>query len=181
MENRRKALKFILAAGTLVAIAPLATGRDFFYRKETQELPRQKIANLKELSEPGSYVNFVYPKTGDQKIDSDPFRQFILIKTKDNKLRAFSRVCVHLWCLPSYFPQRGELICPCHGSVYREEDGVGIEGPVLYQTYPTNALPMVELEVEESTGDVYAVGIDGILGYGRNWRDRTPDSMVKRV
>lgn len=181
MESRRRALKFLLAAGTLVAVAPLVTVKDFFYRTGGTENVRQKVANLSDLPKAGSYVYFTYPKTGDPKVDSDPFRQFVLIRTHDDRLRAYSRVCVHLWCLPPYFPERSQLICPCHGSVYREEDGVAIEGPARYQPYPTNALPMAVIEVEERTGDVYVVGIEGILGYGRYWKEKSPDSLVKRV
>ncbi|MCS7095072.1 MAG: Rieske 2Fe-2S domain-containing protein [Thaumarchaeota archaeon] len=179
-SSRRRALKAMLTVAVLAVIAPFTNLVRFFYREDTGSAPRQRIANTSELK-PGSSLFFSYPRTGDPKIDGDPFRQWILIMTRDGKLRAYSRVCVHLWCLPIYVPERGELICPCHGSIYKEEDGVAIAGPAAFQPYPTNALPMMSIEVDEK-GDIYATGVvDGRVGLGREWKLRSPDTNLKRV
>jgi hypothetical protein len=39
---------------------------------------------------------------------------------------------------------------------------------------------MVKLEIDRN-GDIYAVGIDGRIGLGREWRNRSPDENVVRV
>ncbi len=179
MTARRRLLQGILATAAIVVVSPFTQLINFFYRKEEGKAQRQKIANLKDLS-PGSYIYFSYPQTGDPKVDNDPFRQFVLIMTSDGQLRVYSRVCVHLWCLPSYIPSRGQLICPCHGSIYRNSDGVAIGGPAAYQPYPTNALPMGRIEVDNN-GDIWMVGVEGRIGYGREWRNVKPEDLVKRV
>ncbi|MEM1967700.1 MAG: Rieske 2Fe-2S domain-containing protein [Nitrososphaerota archaeon] len=179
MTQRRRLLKGLLAGAVLAVIAPFANLVGYFYRKEEEVSKRQKLANLKDLS-PGSYIFFSYPQTGDPKIDNDPFRQYVLIMTHDGHLRVYSRVCVHLWCLPSYIPSRGALICPCHGSIYRDTDGVAVDGPAAYQQYPTNALPMGVIEVDQN-GDIWMVGVEGRLGYGREWQRVKPDDLVRRV
>jgi len=179
MQPRRNTLKMLLAAGVVAALSPFIHLVEFFYRKESTSSQRQKIANINDLK-PGSYLYFPYPKTGDTKADNDPFRQYVLIMTEEGELRVYSRVCVHLWCLPTYIPARHQLICPCHGSIYRDEDGVAVAGPAAYQPYPTNALPMGVIEVD-GNGDIWMVGIEGRVGYGREWRRVSPDELVRRV
>jgi len=81
-------------------------------------------------------------------------------------------ICVHLWCLWNYLPQFKQMQCPCHGSIYRVEDGLAIDGPASQQTPPNNALPKLDLEVDEA-GDLWVlppnwnVDENGIVGYGR--------------
>ncbi|MCS7146231.1 MAG: Rieske 2Fe-2S domain-containing protein [Aigarchaeota archaeon] len=172
-------MRGVLTAALVAVVSPFVHVIDFFYRREAEGVKRQKIANMRDLT-PGGFIYFSYPQTGDPKIDNDPFRQFVLIMTEDGQLRVYSRVCVHLWCLPSYIQTRRQLICPCHGSIYREEDGVAIEGPAAYQSYPTNALPMGKIEVD-GNGDIWMVGVDGRIGYGREWHNIKPDELVRRV
>jgi len=179
LTARRRILQGFLTAAAVAVLSPFINLIGYFYRKEETSVRRQKIANLKELS-PGSYIYFSYPATGDSKVDNDPFRQYVLIMTRDGQLRVYSRVCVHLWCLPAYIPTRGQMICPCHGSIYREEDGVAVDGPAAYQSYPTNALPMGRIEVDEN-GDIWMVGIEGRIGYGREWHALKPEDLVKKV
>jgi nitrite reductase/ring-hydroxylating ferredoxin subunit len=179
LVSRRTYLRGLLGAAVAIVLAPFVNLVAFFYRSDEASAQRQKIANLKELT-PGTAVYFAYPKTGDPKIDNDPFRQYVLVMTNEGDLRVYSRVCVHLWCLPTYLPQKGALICPCHGTIYRENDGVAIEGPGAYQPYPTNALPMGVIEVD-TNGDIWLVGIEGRIGYGREWQRIAPKDLVKRV
>lgn len=168
-----------MAGAAVAVVTPFVNMINFFYRKDAGGFQRQKIANIRDLT-PGNYLFFSYPQTGDPKIDNDPFRQYVLLMTQDGGLRVYSRVCVHLWCLPSYIPTRGALICPCHGSIYRDSDGVAVDGPAAYQQYPTNALPMGVIEVDEN-GDIWMVGIEGRIGYGREWHRVKPDELIRRV
>jgi Rieske Fe-S protein len=99
---------------------------------------------------------------------------------------ALSRVCVHLWCLWSYHPEFSSTeneyvrrgICPCHGSEYvpgygqysgfptatDKLPGHAVGGPAFLQSPPNNALPLVQLDVD-SSGNLYATGIVGQIGY----------------
>jgi len=88
---------------------------------------------------------------------------------------AFSQICQHLGCFIRYEkPGRtGELAdrfidmavayCPCHGAFY---DIVNyskvVEGPPLYP------LPFVKLEYDEQTGDIYAVGMNPPVIFGKS-------------
>ncbi|AHC52286.1 Rieske (2Fe-2S) protein [Sulfolobus acidocaldarius SUSAZ] len=78
---------------------------------------------------------------------------------------AFSDVCVHLGCqLPAQvivssedqaglYAKGADLHCPCHGSIYALKDGgVVVAGPA------PRPLPIVILDYDSSTGDIYAVG-----------------------
>lgn len=82
-----------------------------------------------------------------------------------NSIYAFSDICVHLGCqLPTQVlvtsssdsgldVQNSILHCPCHGSLYLlKEGGIVLGGPA------PRPLPMVYLEYDESTGDIYAIG-----------------------
>lgn len=82
-----------------------------------------------------------------------------------NSIYAFSAVCVHLGCqlpaqvksnnpdLPGLNPSTSILHCPCHGSMFKlDEGGVVVGGPA------NRPLPMVILDYDPSTGDIFAVG-----------------------
>jgi ubiquinol-cytochrome c reductase iron-sulfur subunit len=113
---------------------------------------------------PNSRATFIYPKTGDEEADSDPFRRNLLIRLDDGQFKAYSNVCVHLWCLADYKSERKQIECPCHGSMYNAETGIAFAGPATMQE--NNALPIVELEIEDN-GRIFAIGRKGIVGYGR--------------
>lgn len=127
------------------------------------EYPRQKIATVDELDEKGKIV-FTYPRTGDPEKDNDPFKKFVLFRMPNKEIKAYSMVCLHLWCLVDYKPERNTLECPCHGSIYRAEDGVAIRGPAALQ--PNKTLPEVVLEINDN-GEIYATGVVGVIGYGK--------------
>lgn len=142
------------------------------------------FANVKRFP-PNMSTVFVYPRTDNPDIDSEPFRRYQLIRLPEelggnrddsSAFRAYSMICVHLWCLWDYKPlvvntqtgekEHGAGECPCHGSVYDVRTGVAIAGPAALQTPPNNALPALRLEVDVD-GDLSATGLDGIVGYGR--------------
>jgi nitrite reductase/ring-hydroxylating ferredoxin subunit len=166
---RRNILKTFFGASLLAAIAPFLSWGGFLYRPNRQEALRQRIANINDL-QPNSRITFAFPATGDPKIDSDPFRQYGLIRLPTGEVKAYSKVCVHLWCLWDYFPSSREMQCPCHGSVYNPDTGVAIRGPASFQPYPTNALPELELEID-AQGNIFAKGLKGRVGYGREYRE----------
>jgi len=168
-SQRRNILKTIFGASFLATLLPFLSWGGFLYRPEaTRGAIRQRIINLRDLPV-NSKVTFPFPATGNPMVDSDPFRQYILVHLPSGDLKAFSKVCVHLWCLYDYIPEKREFQCPCHGSVYNPDTGVAIRGPASYQPYPTNALPELILEID-ADGTVYATGLKGRVGYGREYR-----------
>jgi Rieske Fe-S protein len=65
-------------------------------------------------------------------------RPVILIKTDDASLKAFHANCTHLGCVVRYRPERGDIYCGCHGSIFTLE-GEPVSGPAIR---PLRALPI---------------------------------------
>jgi len=184
---RRDFLKYITVVGGILTIIPIIPfGSYLSYRGEVKEelqrimLRDGTFANVKDFPI-NSAATFAYPRTGDPVRDSEPFRQFVLIrlpkemggdKEDPSAFRAYSNICVHLWCLWRYAPQRYQLECPCHASIYRLDDGLAIKGPAALQTPPQNALPKLDLDVDDKgflvvKPPVWDVNANGVVGFGR--------------
>jgi thiosulfate dehydrogenase (quinone) large subunit len=71
----------------------------------------------------------------------------ILIRESDGSLKAFSAICTHAGCQVEY--SGGEIVCPCHGSVFSAQTGQVEAGPA-----PTGLAPK---RVVESRGQIYAL------------------------
>ena len=123
-----------------------------------------------------------YPSTGDPALDAEAFRkwQFIRLpkelgggKNDVTAFRAYSMICLHLWCLWEYKPNREMGACPCHGSGYEPLTGKAIEGPASVQAAPSNVLPLLNLEAD-ADGLLYILppkfnaNNNGVIGYGRH-------------
>ena len=138
-----------------------------------------------------SWKTFVWPYSGNPNLDNDTFSQFVVIHlphglsasspvaAKDpssgDTFVAFSRVCVHLWCLWSYVPADQRMECPCHGSQYvpgtgspyDKPPGTAVLGPASLQTPPNNQLPMLELAIAQD-GTISTPGtLVGQIGCGQ--------------
>lgn len=163
MVDRRTVIKSLFVASGIAALAPFFPLGKFLTPEAQANYPRQKVGNINDMPILGQLF-VTYPKTGDPAKDNDPFRQFLIIKTGENEVRAYSRVCIHLWCLVDYKKEKDLIECPCHGSQYRKEDGYAVAGPAAKQ--PNRYLPILKVEID-SNGDIYAIGIEGEIGYGR--------------
>ena len=185
--KRRDFLKLAALGGVVTAITPyIPYGAFLTQGGGTGTAERQRVilsdgtvANAKRFPTNSSQI-IVYPRSGDRDQDAEPFKRFQLIRLPSpagdpnaaSAFRAYSMICVHLWCLWNYLPQFKQMQCPCHGSIYRVEDGLAIDGPASQQTPPNNALPKLDLEVDEA-GDLWVlppnwnVDENGIVGYGR--------------
>ena len=187
--SRRDFLKLMAAAGTVMTFTPFVEWGKFLpnpagnqSEKQPVELPDGSRANVNDFPINHSEA-IIYPKAKDPVLNKEAFRtwQFIRLppelggaKNDASAFRAYSMVCLHLWCLWKYFPdpgrKRGE--CPCHGSMYDPFTGKAFAGPASLQGPPSNVLPMLDLEVD-SKGDiwikppVWSPNANGIVGYGR--------------
>jgi cytochrome b6-f complex iron-sulfur subunit len=54
----------------------------------------------------------------------------ILIRTDATTVAALSDICTHAGCGVTYQAARGELVCPCHGSIF-SLTGQVLRGPAL--------------------------------------------------
>jgi Rieske Fe-S protein len=70
----------------------------------------------------------------------------VLVHLQSGKFAAYSAVCTHQGCSVVY--KRGELVCPCHGSVFDPSKG----GRVLNGPAPS-PLPRIPIKVQR--GGVY--------------------------
>ena len=187
--SRRDFLKLMGAAGTGLAFAPFVPWGNFMpnpssasLEKVPVELPDGTQANVKTF--PVNHAEVItYPKTGDRVLDEEAFRkwQFIRLppelggeKQEVSSFRAFSMVCLHLWCLWKYWPEEGRRRgeCPCHGSMYDPITGQAFAGPASLQAAPSDTLPKLDFE-KDADGflwilpPTWGVNDNGVIGYGR--------------
>ena len=187
--SRRDFLKLMGAAGTGLAFAPFVPWGNFMpnpsgatLEKVPVELPDGSQANVKTF--PTNYAEVItYPKTGDRVLDEEAFRKWQFIRLPEemggsandvSAFRAFSMVCLHLWCLWKYYPsedkKRGE--CPCHGSIYDPITGTAVAGPASLQAAPSDTLPKLDFEADADgflwiLPPVWGINENGVVGYGR--------------
>lgn len=187
--SRRDFLKLMGAAGTGLAFAPFVPWGNFMpnpsgatLEKVPVELPDGTKANVKTF--PTNHAEVItYPKTGDRVLDEEAFRKWQFIRLPEemggsandvSAFRAFSMVCLHLWCLWKYYPsedkKRGE--CPCHGSIYDPITGTAVAGPASLQAAPSDTLPKLDFEADADgflwiLPPVWGINENGVVGYGR--------------
>ena len=190
--DRRDFLKLMGVAGTGLAFAPFVPFGNFMPNPATATLEKVPviIANGSQASVNTYPVNFAevitYHSTGDAALDAEAFRkwQFIRLpkelggeKNNVSSFRAYSMICLHLWCLWEYkgndpIKPRNQLECPCHGSMYDLTDGKAFAGPASVQAAPSNVLPLLELEADTDgllwiLPPKFDVNDNGVIGYGR--------------
>ena len=187
--SRRDFLKLMGAAGTGLAFAPFVPWGNFMpnpssasLEKVPVELPDGTQANVNTF--PTNHAEVItYPKTGDRVLDEEAFRKWQFIRLppelggekKDvTSFRAYSMVCLHLWCLWKYWPQEGRKRgeCPCHGSMYDPLTGQSFAGPASLQAPPSDVLPALDFEADPDgsmwiTPPVWGVNQNGVVGFGR--------------
>jgi Rieske Fe-S protein len=128
-------------------------------------------------------VEFKNPYANQFRINTN-FKDIVGVGPK-NSICAFSAVCVHLGCQlpaqalvqspndPGLNPSTSVLHCPCHGSMYQlDQGGVVVGGPA------PRPLPMVLLEYDETTGDIYAVGTNAPYFSEAVPRRRPVDNLI---
>ena len=168
--SRRTFLKFLMATSVVLTVVPIAPMIQYFFTKkpDTGDL-RKKIANVNAVP-PGETHLFFFPE------EEDKHRSFLIHLTEEEVATAeaegragyitegfvaFNTICTHLQC-PTEFPEDEDVICPCHGAGFNKFDGSVVYGP------PPKALPIVKLEIEQFSGDIYATELIGKIETGRD-------------
>jgi Rieske Fe-S protein len=152
-KTRRYFLRGTLAMMAIGILAPAITLVNFLYRDALPNpLPKTKVANVSQLNIGDSLI-FFYP-TSDAEFRS------ILFRLGDKSWTAYNYQCTHLGCplrlLPDEYPLGFIGPCPCHGSMFNVKDGTVHRGPAL------NSLPVIDLEIGQDSGDIYATGLVGV-------------------
>ena len=164
-EKRRNFLKGMKALGALVVIGGLVKPI-LEYVTVSGEIvttfPKIKVTNISQLQVNQPFL-FNYPLTNEPNylvMLSQPAQYGI---GPQNNIVAFSAICEHLGCIynfrTSLAPYGGPDVpgghCPCHGSLYDYlDDAKVVGGPAPCP------VPRVILELDSSTGDIYAVGME---------------------
>jgi Rieske Fe-S protein len=187
--SRRDFLKLMGAAGTGLAFAPFVPFGNYMPNPSLANLEKAKVilpdgsqASVKTFPANSAEV-ITYPSTGDPALDTEAFRKWQFIRLPEelggakndvSSFRAYSMVCLHLWCLWKYWPdegrKRGE--CPCHGSMYDPRTGTAFAGPASVQAPPSNTLPQLNFELDTDgflwiSPPILGVNNNGVIGYGR--------------
>jgi nitrite reductase/ring-hydroxylating ferredoxin subunit len=102
----------------------------------------EKIANAKELKR-GGWINFHYKG-----------KEGILVKTRKDKLVAYSRVCPHEGGTIEWDADINKLLCECHLSIFNADDGTAYRYSSLIKKMDN--LTPIELKID-SNQDIYAV------------------------
>ena len=187
--SRRDFLKLMGAAGTSVAFAPFVPWGKFMPNPSSSVLARVPVilpdgtqANLNTY--PVNHAEVItYPETVDEVLNEEAFRKWQFIRLPEkfgggrkdvSSFRAYSMVCLHLWCLWKYWPDEGRMRgeCPCHGSMYDVKTGTAYLGPASLQPAPSNTLPKLEFEADSDgfmfiSPPTWGVNANGVVGYGR--------------
>ena len=75
------------------------------------------------------------PVGGGPIVDS---QEVVVTQPTEGDFKAFSAVCTHQGCLVGKV-EKGEILCPCHGSAFSAEDGSVVTGPAT--------APLEEVEI----------------------------------
>ena len=166
--SRRIFLKFFMGVSAVLTVVPFVPMIQYFFTKETPGSTSQKLVNINDIP-PGTTHVFFYPGAEDK------HRSFLIHLTEEEVAMAeaqgkaeyitdgfvaYNTICSHLQC-PTELPEHESVVCPCHGAVFSKFDGSVVSGP------PPRALPIVTLEVDQSSGDIFATGMIGNIGIGR--------------
>ena len=187
--SRRDFLKLLGAAGTSVAFAPFVPWGKFMPNPSSSVLEKVPVilpdgtqANLNTY--PINHAEVItYPETSDEVLNEEAFRKWQFIRLPEkfggtrkdvSSFRAYSMVCLHLWCLWKYWPEEGRMRgeCPCHGSMYDVRTGTSFSGPASVQAAPSNTLPKLDFEADSDgfmfiSPPKWGVNDNGVVGYGR--------------
>lgn len=155
--SRRNLLKTAGCAGAAALVLGGLPGKASASLNGTY--PQVKIANLKDVKE-GKPMKFDYPLEGRKSLLIDCGCNVESGIGPNKSIVAYSMFCTHLGCGVELNRESDMLVCECHQSVYNpKESGKVVEGPA------PNSLPMISLDVDSDTGDIYAVGVAGLI-YG---------------
>jgi len=187
--SRRDFLKLLGAAGTSVAFAPFVPWGKFMPNPSSSVLEKVPVilpdgtqANLNTY--PINHAEVItYPETSDEVLNEEAFRKWQFIRLPEkfgggrkdvSSFRAYSMVCLHLWCLWKYWPDEGRMRgeCHCHGSMYDVRTGTSYLGPASLQAPPSNTLPNLDFEADTDgfmyiSPPTWGVNANGVVGYGR--------------
>jgi cytochrome b6-f complex iron-sulfur subunit len=117
--DRRVFLKLLKSGLALTGFASIVGPVvAFFYPPHLEEVPAEPVLV-------GSVADL--PINTAKVVRFGRFPAIVLNTTSG--LRAFSAVCTHFGCIVKWYPDLGQIICPCHEGYFDPLDGSVISGP----------------------------------------------------
>lgn len=181
-RQRRNFLKAAIAFSVALVVASVSgVARAFSTPTGNQEgnsatsFPKINVANISDLVQ-NKPIQFDYP------LEETP-NVIVKLGVKasggvgpDGDIVAFSMICQHLGCIYGFVPEgqepacnpsfnaRGPVgYCCCHGSIYDFVNSAAVIGGPSERP-----VPQVILELDDSTGDIYATGMTPPTVFGHN-------------
>ena len=148
--SRRNFLRAVLAFPAVLVLEGFAFTRLLSSPVLAQaQFPRVKVANVNTLN---GLLDFNYPLDNEPNVMVKLGQKAVGGVGPDGDIVAFSLICQHKGCIYNVNGSVGE--CGCHGSSFDLANG----GKVLYGP-AKNPEPQVMLELDSSTGDIFATGM----------------------
>ena len=160
--SRRNFIKFggTAALAGLVAKEAQAQEAPAEVGRTTLPYPQQVIGVASDMPV-NEIVNFSYPDASSPCVAIRMGQATAGGVGPDGDIVAYSVMCTHMGCPVQYDSESRNFKCGCHFSVFdSEKEGQMVMGQA------TEKLPNILLSYDDASGEVSAVGIDGLL-YGR--------------
>lgn len=190
-ESRRSFLKWAVGVGAALVITGIAAVTKSLWTPSVvtvagqggqtggsigvTKFPKVKVANLSDLGL-NQTIFFDYPLVGESNMIVKLGQQAAGGVGPHGDIVAFSVICQHLGCIVGYQPPSTSPSCNssykasgpvgyccCHASIYDLLNGAKVIGGPSPRPQP-----QVALQFDESTGDVYAVGMGPPTIFGHN-------------
>lgn len=149
-----------VATGAAVAIPGVAHAAYPDTSRTNLPYPRKHLGMAKRVTE-HKPMAFSYPDAASPCL---AIRTGTPVQTgvgPDRDIVAYSILCAHMGCPLAFDSETKVFKCGCHYSMYdAEKEGQMICGQA------TENLPRINLEYDSKTGDIIAVGVEGLI-YGR--------------
>ena len=123
--NRREVVQKFLLGGTVLVLAPS------ILQSCTKDSAMNPGTNTGGTPPAGSTINLDLSLAENSALTakgSSKIVQNILLINTGTSIVALSSICTHQGCTIGYNPSRGDIECPCHGSVYSTSGNV-LVGP----------------------------------------------------
>jgi Rieske Fe-S protein len=140
--ERREFMKFMVLTSLALTVGQFWIGVQNWWRRRRGVPEMRRIATLDQLPAGGVFT-FAYPGPDDD---------CVLVRTRDDRLVAYSQKCTHLSCAVRPQVEQGIIHCPCHEGFFDLASGRPLAGP------PRRPLDLVRLQVRGS--DIYATGVE---------------------
>lgn len=140
--ERRDFMKFMVLTSLAFTVGQFWIAAQNWWRRRRGQPEIRMVASLDDVPV-GGVLAFAYPGPQDD---------CVLVRTREDRLLAYSQKCTHLSCAVRPRVEAGVIECPCHDGYFDLAMGRPISGP------PRRPLPIVHLQLRGN--QIYATGVE---------------------